>query len=117
MGLGEVRAGGYGMERRERNLGAAAMLPGEGDLEVWLGDDLLAGVVPDFIKIDVEGAELAALRGLSGLIARNRPKLFVEVAEANDPAFRDWLSAAGYDIALTRKRYRQATNYLALPAG
>ncbi len=117
VGLGEVRAGGYGMERRERNLGAAAMVPGEGDLEVWRGDDLLAEVVPDFIKIDVEGAELAALRGLSGLIARHRPKLFVEVAEANDPAFRDWLAGAGYDIALTRKRYRQATNYLALPSG
>lgn len=38
-----ARAGGYRMERRERNPGAAAMVAGEGDLEVWRGDDLLAG--------------------------------------------------------------------------
>lgn len=115
VGVGEVHAGGYGMEQRDRNLGAAAMLAGAGDLEIWPGDELLADVTPDFIKIDVEGAELSALRGLSGLIARHRPALFVEVAAANDEGFRDWNARAGYDIALTRNRYRTATNYLALP--
>lgn len=115
VGLGEARSGGFGMESRERNLGAAAMIAGEGDLEVWRGDDLLADVRPDFIKIDVEGAELGALRGLSGVITRHRPNLFVEVAEENDAAFRAWCDAAGYEIALTRNRYRHATNYLALP--
>lgn len=115
VGLGAARAGGYGMERRERNLGAAAMVAGEGDLEVWRGDDLLAGEAPDLIKIDVEGAEMAARQGLQGLIAQHRPRLFVEVAAENDAAFRDWVAAAGYAIALTRNRYRKATNYLAVP--
>lgn len=115
VGAGDARAGGYGMERRAQNIGAAAMVPGEGRLEVWRGDDLLDGVAPDFIKIDVEGAELAALRGLSGVIARHRPNLFVEVGEDNDPGFRAWVEEAGYQIEITRTRYRKASNYLVVP--
>jgi FkbM family methyltransferase len=33
----------------------------------------------DFIKIDVDGNELAVLRGATGLLARDRPALFVEL--------------------------------------
>lgn len=116
VGVGDARAGGYGMERRAQNIGAAAMVPGEGQLEVWRGDDLLQGVTPDFIKIDVEGAELAALRGLSAVIAQHRPNLFVEVAEDNDAGFHAWVTAAGYRVELTRTRYRKASNYLIVPA-
>jgi FkbM family methyltransferase len=36
-------------------------------------------VMPDFVKIDVEGAELQVLRGMSDLIRRVRPRLLVEV--------------------------------------
>ncbi|MFZ1468337.1 MAG: FkbM family methyltransferase [Paracoccaceae bacterium] len=116
VGAGEARAGGYGMERRTQNIGAAAMVPGEGQLEVWRGDDLLEGITPDFIKIDVEGAELAALRGLSGVIARHRPNLFVEVAEDNDAGFHAWVAQADYRVELTRTRYLKASNYLVVPA-
>lgn len=115
VGIGDTRAGGFGMEQRDRNLGAAALLPGTGGIEVWPGDDLLADLTPDFIKIDVEGAELQALAGLSGILRQHRPKLFVEVAETNDAAFRAWCDDSGYDLALTRTRYRHATNYLAVP--
>lgn len=117
VGLGEARAGGYGMEQRERNIGAAAMIAGAGDIEVWRGDDLLANTAPDFIQIDVEGAEMAALRGLSDLIAHHRPKLFVEVSHRNDGRFRAWCAKNRYDLALTRARYAKATNYLAVPSG
>lgn len=58
---------------------------------------------------------MAPLHGLQGLIARHRPKLFVAGTADNDAAFRDRVAAAGYAIALTRNRYRKATNYLAVP--
>jgi FkbM family methyltransferase len=34
---------------------------------------------PDFIKIDVEGAELEVLRGMTRLLGERRPALFIEV--------------------------------------
>lgn len=42
-------------------------------------DDLLDGVTQlDLIKLDVEGADLHALRGMAGLLAAARPVLFIE---------------------------------------
>jgi FkbM family methyltransferase len=41
-------------------------------------DDVLAGVTPDLIKLDVEGADLHALRGMAGTLARAKPTLFIE---------------------------------------
>jgi hypothetical protein len=32
----------------------------------------------DLIKVDVEGADLHALRGMAGLLARHRPQLLIE---------------------------------------
>ncbi|MBY8340804.1 FkbM family methyltransferase [Streptomyces spinosirectus] len=39
----------------------------------------------DFIKIDVDGSELAVLRGATGLLARDRPALFVELESRIQP--------------------------------
>lgn len=41
-------------------------------------DDVLAGVTPALIKLDVEGADLRAIRGLAGTLARAKPTLFIE---------------------------------------
>lgn len=38
---------------------------------------------PDFVKIDVEGLELDVLRGMSDLIARRRPALYIEIHGAD----------------------------------
>jgi len=50
-----------------------------GDLEVSCGrlDDLLSGVVPTFIKLDIEGAELEALNGAAAILLRHRPRVAV----------------------------------------
>lgn len=117
VGLSDHAADGYGMEARARNVGAAAMMPGEGQIAVHRADMLLDGVRPDFIKIDVEGMEMAVLAGLSGLLARVRPNLFVEVGAENDAAFRDWVAGQHYQILLARQRYRKAANYLIGPVG
>jgi FkbM family methyltransferase len=50
------------------------------DVPVVTGDSLLAGVQPSFIKMDVEGFELNALRGLVGTIRRSNPILVHEVS-------------------------------------
>lgn len=36
---------------------------------------------PDFIKIDVEGAESLVLRGAGGILSTARPKIYIEVSE------------------------------------
>jgi FkbM family methyltransferase len=40
-------------------------------------DDVIANIVPDFIKLDVEGAEIAALNGMARTIGKHRPRLAI----------------------------------------
>ncbi|MCM1975102.1 MULTISPECIES: FkbM family methyltransferase [unclassified Streptomyces] len=51
-----------------------------------------------FIKIDVDGSELAVLRGATGVIARDRPALFVELETRIQPIAPvvTYLSLLGY---------------------
>lgn len=62
-------------------------------------------VPPDFIKIDVEGLELAVLQGASQVLAERRPELFLEMhgnsiqeKRANVRAIVDFLVCAKYRI-------------------
>jgi hypothetical protein len=61
-------------------------------------DEVLLGQRVDFVKVDVEGAELAVLDGMSGTIADNpHIELMVEYSPAN-------LRSAGVDPDLLLKR-------------
>jgi FkbM family methyltransferase len=51
----------------------------------------------DFIKIDVEGAELAVLRHLAPILARHRPKVVCEVNFARGYSYDDVVAAFGTD--------------------
>ncbi|MBV7380302.1 FkbM family methyltransferase [Maritimibacter dapengensis] len=115
VGLSDKAGGGYAMQKRERNLGGAKMLPGEGELAVVSGDELLADESPDMIKIDVEGMEMKVLDGLEQTIATHRPLLLVEVDNENEQAFFDWVGAHGYKLEQTVQRYRLNKNHLLLP--
>ena len=94
-------------------LGGGGAPPGEGPVErvdVVTLDDFAAredvGRVA-LLKADVEGAELLALRGATGLLARHRPPLFLEVQQEHLERF-----GAGIDTLesfLGEQGYRRAT--------
>jgi hypothetical protein len=72
------------------------------------------------IKLDVEGAELPALRGAQRLIERDKPYIIYEEAEDRDRAFgyeikdlRSFLESLGYKIYLVQDR--RINNALAIP--
>jgi hypothetical protein len=63
---------------------------GEGTIAVRAAplDDLLAGAVPTFIKLDVEGAEPDALLGARGTIGAHGPVIAVCVYHRQDHLWR-----------------------------
>jgi precorrin-6B methylase 2 len=96
LGAAEVVAFEYeqgAAEAAQRNLDAnSARLPTEftvvqafisdhSDGEQLAIDDYLAerpGLVPDFVKIDIEGGELLGVEGMKTLLSRHRPHLIIE---------------------------------------
>lgn len=62
------------------------------------GDDVDDGSPVDLVKIDVEGHELAVLRGMVGLLTRCRPALVIEVLGDDQrlDAVRSLLEPLGY---------------------
>ena len=112
VGVSDERAGRYAMEPRRANLGAARMLEGAGEIEVWPAAELLEGVTPDLVKIDVEGMEMQVLSGLEPVLARSRPVVLVEVQTGNEAAFFDWVAAQGYGLVATHQRYKENKNHL-----
>lgn len=52
----------------------------------------------DFIKIDVDGAELAVLAGAEALLATHRPKIMLEVNAVTRRDAEEWLAGRGYRI-------------------
>ncbi len=116
VGLSDRRSAGYAMEERRRNLGAAKMLEGGGELETWPGDDLFAEEAPDFLKIDVEGMEMEVLSGLAETIERSQPAIFIEVDDDNAKAFAAWVDEHGYASVYAIRKYRTQVNHLLVPA-
>ncbi|MFX0544344.1 FkbM family methyltransferase [Roseovarius sp. S1116L3] len=117
VGLSDGSAGGFGMKRHDRNLGATKMVEGKGHLEVHAGDVLLGDEVPDLIKIDVEGMEIKVLSGMKQLISRHRPAILIEVDEKNADAFSAWCDHNAYAIRHSVRHSRKNCNYLVSPGG
>jgi FkbM family methyltransferase len=65
-------------------------------LDSWL--EQTGEPAPDVVKIDVEGAELGVLRGMSETIRRGGPTLVIELHRTNGEV-ADFLDAAGYEHA------------------
>lgn len=53
---------------------------------------------PDVVKIDIEGAEVIALRGATRLLSESRPRIFCEVSPGNARAVGALLASFDYDV-------------------
>ena len=115
VGLSDSDAKAAVARRVPRNVGATQLRADEsGGIDLRKGDELLAGEAIGFLKVDVEGHEMAVLGGLSAIIARQRPPMHVEVDSANRAAFEQWCSDNGYRIAERDERGANA-NLVVLP--
>jgi predicted RNA methylase len=79
--------------------------PAAGQISI---DDLAygaSGFVPDLLKVDVEGKEVAALRGASRLLGERRPHVIVEThSQELDDASRELLADHGYSVVTVEQR-------------
>ena len=95
--------------------GGRLILDANGPVQVASGDDLLGDSEFDFIKIDVEGAELDVLKGLASLIHRCAPIIFVEVWDLGRDAFLAYVDEIGYRCVDEFRRYPTCSNLLLKP--
>ncbi len=105
--VGQTR--GYSYHHVHRNTGAGYLAPsdeaGHEDLPLVTLDQLCLGYFPpDYIKIDIEGAEYEVLSG-SDFIETQRPILYIEVSEGQLSRFghsqqmlSDFLKSLGYEF-------------------
>jgi FkbM family methyltransferase len=102
----------------QNNLGTYTLSPaaGSGPAHRSIRPDAVIAHTPvDFIKIDVEGMEMEALRGLEETVGRWRPAIFAEIQATEFAAFRAWTDQRQYGIAEKFGRYEDKTNYLIVP--
>ncbi|QQA44690.1 FkbM family methyltransferase [Pelagovum pacificum] len=116
-GLGDRVTDNAAVSSPHKNLGWARVdLDGSGDVPVRTGDSLLDGRAVDFIKMDVEGMEIAALRGLEKTISSCRPVLFIEVDNKNRDAFEALMEDWSYEVVQAFGQSRVNQNFLLKPA-
>lgn len=75
------------------------------DVETTTLDAFVAerGIRPDFIKVDIEGAEALAVRGMGAVLAAHHPRLMVEVTRDEEEVM-GLLRRAGYAACDSRLR-------------
>jgi FkbM family methyltransferase len=115
IGLSDHAQENVAMRYGRGNLGGGRIVQEVGSIRLERADFLLAGQRFDFIKIDVEGMELAVLAGMSGLLATHRPRMFIEVDNGNAAGFQTWLEEAGYQVLEEFRRYKVNSNFLVAP--
>lgn len=115
IGLSDHAANGASMRVPARNLGGSRVVEGEGDIRLDTADAVLVDQRFDLIKVDVEGMELQVLAGMTQLVAKTKPRIFIEVDQENQPGFDEWMKLADYIVLEQFQRYVRNTNFLIGP--
>lgn len=95
--------------------GGRLIIDQKGPVRVACGDHVLGDQDFDFVKIDVEGAELDVLMGLVSLLDRCRPIVFVEVWDEGRENFLRGVKEFGYTCIEEFRRYPVCSNLLLKP--
>lgn len=112
--VGETQARGRFERTIPENLGAQRIVPGDGDIEIVALDELRFDHAVKLLKIDVEGMEMAVLRGAEQLLRRDLPVIYVECLSKEEfLAVADWLQARGYSYLET---FNASPTHLFLPS-
>lgn len=97
IGLGRETAHGSFKEQLSSNLGAQSIEVGQGHITIRALDELDLQRPVKLMKIDVEGMELAVLEGGVGLIAQDRPLIYVECMTVDEfKVIEKWMVTQKY---------------------
>lgn len=99
IGLSNTSARAFAMTPAGNLGGTRLEFSEHGSVRVVPGDAILSGHRIDFLKIDVEGMEIDVLDGLKETIAKQRPRIFIEVDNCNIVKFFEWTKINNYSIA------------------
>lgn len=80
-------------------------------IECVVVDDYLPGELPDLVKIDVEGHELAVLQGMSNTIKSAGPRMIVEVWEHTRSEVLELLRSWDYECEPFERTEQRVMNY------
>jgi FkbM family methyltransferase len=119
-GAGAERSDGMAVHDPKGNLGWAKLKharDGEDTVPVRAVDDIVADAPVHFVKIDVEGMEIEALKGLRRTIERDRPPIFIEVDRHNREAFFTWMEEHDYEVAEAFGERKINQNFMLMPKG
>lgn len=83
--------------------------PDQRELVECISIDSLGLPHVDLLKVDVEGMELAVMRGAEELIAQCKPVIQAEYLKGDREGLKQWLKDRSYRVFI------QAGNYLAIP--
>ncbi len=89
--------GFYLLEQNKRSAGVRDVAMRESSVELVRLDDFVgtAGFSPDFVKVDVEGFELAVIEGMLEVLRKARPAVMIEI-QADHEAIITHFIDAGY---------------------
>jgi len=115
MGKGELLLAEYSGGHTLSTAGTPPDLKGAITVDLVTIDELLAQQIitpPDVVKIDVEGAELDVLRGMTQTIQQYKPTIIYEVDDGDQELFKrksqdveDFMRSIGYQIEILEDAY------------
>ncbi len=114
-GVGCTSGKGRVLTHKTNNTGFTQVVSSEdGDIEMVAIDELDLIDKIGLIKIDIEGYELEALKGMTKLISKDKPYLMIEIDVDNYDKVCSLLDGLGYDH-MALNQYKGTDNHLFYP--